>query len=304
MTILNTVSVDLVYLAWIPLGIELFERFFKALKCYDPGIPIKLVIVYNGYKDKREISPFHKKVSEYNSHICEIYIPGYGWDILSYRHAATCLTSDYICFLNTYSQPQVAGWLEALLRPHLSGSGIKLTGASGSFTSAFWCLPPTEPKTGFSRLPIRGWLQRRRYRRFVDRQLRAFPKEHQPFIRTNGFMINRQEFIGLKFPSIVSKFETIEFESGWNSMTRQVINNHGQVGVVGKNGECYAPTDWPTSRTYSSFDQENLLISDNRTDAYQNSDNMRREDMNRRSYGYPPVEHYEPYNGCWNLFKS
>jgi hypothetical protein len=303
MTILSTVSVDLVYLAWIPLGMELFERFLEVLRFYEPGIPLNLTIVYNGYSEKKEINPFREKLKNFKFPVCEIYIQGHGWDITSYRHAATCLTSEYICFLNTYSKPQSKGWLAALLRPHQNGSGVKLTGASGSFTSAFWCLSPTEPKTGFSRLPIRGWLQRRRYRKLVDRQLCAFPKEHQPFIRTNGFMMNRQEFIGLKFPSIVSKFETIEFESGWNSMTRQVINNDGQFGVVGKNGECYASPDWPVSRTYASFDQENLLIADNRTDIYKASSEDQRHDIHNRTYNYPPIDHYEPYKGCWDVFE-
>jgi hypothetical protein len=116
--------------------------------------------------------------------------------------------------------------------------------------------------------------------------------------------MNRERFLRLVFPKIRTKFDTHLVESGWNSITSQVLQEGSQVGVVSAKGRCHVPPEWPASATFYSGGQESLLIADNRTDAYQQAAPEARALLHRAVYVNPPVPHYEPYPGCWKRHRD
>ena len=73
-------------------------------------------------------------------------------------------------------------------------------------------------------------------------------------------------------PKIRSKMDAYKCESGRLSITRQIMNLNKTVLVIGKNGKAYKKEDWWKSNTFWRSNQENLLISDNQTRAYRDSD--------------------------------
>jgi hypothetical protein len=287
-------TVDLVHLVWTPLGMRPFERFLAAYSENPPGLPANLTILFSGFSSAGQLRPYRDHLREAGVSANEVELPGPGFDIASYRAAAARQSGAWICFLNSYSRPLAGGWLEQLLAPQFRDPDLRLTGVGGNLVSAFWHLP-AESTLGFSRLPIRGWLQRRRFRQCVDRQLRDFPPGPGPVIRTNAFALRRDDFLRLRFPVIRTKYETYLFESGWVSMTRQVLGAGYRVAVVGRDGRAYRPPEWPESRTYASGDQGNLLVADNRTDMYQEAGEEQRADMYRAAYCHPPRTDYAPY---------
>lgn len=96
-------------------------------------------------------------------------------------------------------------------------------------------------------------------------QFPAFPNPH---LRTNGFMMRRERFLGLDLPSTPSKFETSLFESGPDSMTARLRARNLNVVVVGADGVAYGIADWWRSNTFRCGDQRNLLVADNHTRAF------------------------------------
>jgi hypothetical protein len=287
-------SVDLVHLVWVPLGLEPFERFLAAHRENSPGLPVKLVVVFSGFTSAAQLRPYTELIGEARMDHHVVELPGPGYDIASYRAAAARLSGEWVCFLNSYSRPLAEAWLTHLLTPQFRNRDLRLTGAGGNLVSAYWHLP-AESTLGFSRIPICGWLQRRRFRRHVDRQLGDFPPCLGPVVRTNAFALRREDFLRLRFPVIRSKYDTLLFESGWVSMTRQVLGAGYRIAVVGRDGRAYPPHEWPDSRTFASGDQENLLVADNRTDEYRQADERRREAFVQAVYTHPPRSDYEPY---------
>jgi len=95
-----------------------------------------------------------------------------------------------------------------------------------------------------------------------------FPLFPNPHIRTSGFMMETADFQSLEFNLNGVKTDSSKFESGFNSLTRQILRKDKGVFVVGANGKGYQIEDWGNSGTFRSLGQENLLITDNRTDDY------------------------------------
>jgi hypothetical protein len=94
----------------------------------------------------------------------------------------------------------------------------------------------------------------------------TFPNVH---LRTNGFLLARENFLRMRPRMIRTKLDAWLFESGRNSMTQQMLRRGLEVLVVGRNGSVYAPDEWGQSVTFWQHKQENLLIQDNRTAAYE-----------------------------------
>ena len=63
-----------------------------------------------------------------------IYLDDIGYDIGSYLEASKLITSEYICFLNTYSEIKAVNWLMYMVTAITQGD-IGLAGATGSYES-------------------------------------------------------------------------------------------------------------------------------------------------------------------------
>src|SRR5262249_11131050 len=108
-----------------------------------------------------------------------------------------------------------------------------------------------------------------------------------PHIRTNAFMIERERFLSLRFWTLMSKSDAYKFESGRNSMTRQIIGQGLKPTVVNRHGEVYETADWKEARTFWTDEQENLLIADNQTLSYSNADQWQRQRLENLAWVHP-----------------
>lgn len=95
--------------------------------------------------------------------------------------------------------------------------------------------------------------------------LSRFSPFPNPHIRSNGFMISRERFLGLKGIEIQTKLDACAFESGVESMTNQIRREGLNAVVVGRSGHGYEVTDWAKSGTFRLGNQENLILNDNQS---------------------------------------
>lgn len=126
-----------------------------------------------------------------------------------------------------------------------------------------------------------------------------YSKFPNPHIRSNGFLVSRNLLLNLYADcEIKTKDDACLFESSDFSLTRKIWELGLKTLLVGKNGVSYDIHDWPKSNTFRLGSQENLLISDNQTRAFDNYCKKERVAMSWISWGDSIGA---PQSGFWNL---
>ncbi len=110
----------------------------------------------------------------------------------------------------------------------------------------------------------------------------SFPAPH---LRSNAFLLDRELMLRLKVGPLLDKDATYLLESGRRSITRQIQRMGLQVLVAGADGGAYAPQDWARSHTFWQGAQENLIVADNQTRAYEHGDEELRRAFSGHAWG-------------------
>ena len=248
----------LIHLVWAPLGLDPLRKFARAYTEHHAGVPHRLIVVYNGFAPGQDRAAWEAILGPLVHD--ELVLGRAVQDVVAYIQAVSQTTADTYCFLNSYSEPLVDGWL-GLLTGHLRDPKVVLVGATGShesfYTSAHWWARP------------------------LRRNFPAFPNAH---LRTNAFAVRRVDLSRIRWPHVSSKARAWRFESGKDGLTRQ-CQRFGEVLVAGRDGRGYAWREWPTSRTFRSGLQDNLLVADNRTRQYESGDPAERAALALRAWG-------------------
>lgn len=250
------------------------KSFLDSYRRNPGGLPHDLMIIFKGFSRPQQLAPYDALLDGMPHR--RMFVRDFGYDVRPYLKAAEDHQYHYFLFLNSFSRLLVPGWLETLYR-YAVRPGVGLVGATGSHQSIL-------TDYHFLKLQIRKkWpaymrplVQLRRYLRyavFIRSHFLPFPNYH---VRTNAFMVARQVLQGLRTKPVLRKWDAYHFESGRHSMTQQVLQGGLSALVVGADGRGYEPRDWPDARTFWISRQENLLVSDNQTRAYdEGSDNLR-----------------------------
>ncbi|MFP3556263.1 hypothetical protein SB861_36945 [Paraburkholderia sp. SIMBA_049] len=96
--------------------------------------------------------------------------------------------------------------------------------------------------------------------------LEGFPRFPNPHVRSNGFILKRADF--LRFVVQPTKKSTYGFESGPDGLSQTLAREGKRLTMVDRNGRYFDQEEWPHARCFRSGNQENLLIADNQTRAY------------------------------------
>jgi hypothetical protein len=99
--------------------------------------------------------------------------------------------------------------------------------------------------------------------------IRLFPPFPNPHIRSNGFMLRREQLLALHPSTTPRKVDASLFESGVDSLTAKVRRRGYSAVVVGRDSHGYEVAEWHKSGTFRLGDQRNLLIADNHTRAFE-----------------------------------
>ena len=123
--------IGVAHLVWGPLGPAPLRRFLDAYRARAAGAEHELVILLNGARPEHR-EPLLHELEAVPHRLLELPQPVQ--DLGAYRFAAARLEYDRLCFMNSYSEPLVDGWL-ARLDAALSEPQAGLAGATGSWAS-------------------------------------------------------------------------------------------------------------------------------------------------------------------------
>ena len=176
---------------------------------------------------------------------------GLGMDLDHYRSAVDHLVAESYCSVKA-SVVLADDWLGLLARA-LANPGVGMVATTGSYES------PNAVRPG---------------------PLRRLRPGHEPFpnphLRTNGFALLRQTILELDWPTGLTKLETVALEGGSRSLTRQVRERGLDTWSSAVTGSATRPFAGAQSGAFRVGEQENLLLSDNRTRHYQEGGRLTR----------------------------
>jgi hypothetical protein len=277
-------SVTVVYLIWIPYGIELFKAFLNSYKKYPAGAEHALMLMFNGVEDDMSMTEYHNYIQQEN-------IP-YEWnkmkegqDLQAYFYAAKMCRTNYILFMNSYSEIKTGNWLLNYLA--VADKFEKVIISSTASCQSHYSNVFINHKIGWEPGKDLNY-HYRKYKLFIKAifywriLFKPFPNPH---LRTNALMINREDYLAVYPGKIVSKFQAYLFESGRRGLTSQFLKKGYQVLVVDKNGTIYKSDKWSISKTFWNYEQENLMVSDNQTRLYDNSSSEQKKKLTRLAWG-------------------
>ena len=115
--------------------------------------------------------------------------------------------------------------------------------------------------------------------------LYKFPEFPNPHIRTTAFLIKRNLLRRFNFLVPESKEACAIFESGYEGLTRKIIDLNLGVCVVGADGVAYSIQDWQKSNTFRSKEEENILISDNHVRGWRETSISKRSLIHELTWG-------------------
>jgi hypothetical protein len=239
-------------------GLAPLQRFLDSYRRYGAGAEHELIVLYKGF-GKEVPADYSRALAGVSQQ--RMFLPDRGFDLQPYFAAVARFDHEYFCFLNSFSRILSADWL-AKLRAPLSSRTAGLVGASGSCES-------------LAALPApKRWI--------TQRFFAPFPNHH---VRTNAFMTAREVLARVSLRPMLFKFLALACESGKDGLTTQV----GRLGldalVVDRNGTVYTKDRWHLSNTFRQSTQEDLLVSDNQTDAYASADAAGRVRLSRLAWG-------------------
>lgn len=270
-----------VHLVWGPLGLAPFETFVTSYAHDDAGTDHDLVLLYNGVADAEA---YRERVAHLRAR--EIVLDEPCMDLAAYIAAAHRLEHERLCFVNSYSEIAVPGWLR-LLDAALDDPTAGAAGAGGSWASPLSYnlfqlgLPGPYARAFASRRAARGafdeiWgrndsgpalfrlhtaLRTARHGSATGR----FPARH---LRTNAFLVDRARLLALDTAPAKTKWDTYRLESGPRSITAQLRAAGTPPVVVDAHGVARRPEDWHRGNVLFQADQQDLIVVDNVTRRY------------------------------------
>ena len=259
-------------------GTEPFRIFLESYLNHQAGIEHTLLIIYKGFSGKSDIAAYENLLAGI-PHTC-LFLSDIGFDLRPYFIAAKKSESKYLCYLNSFSVILDDNWLLKLYT-HIQKSGVGIAGATGSWGSI-------RPDIYIKKKDIPIWkkilrpLVWRLAGIYFSRYFHNFPNAH---IRTNGFMVARDNMIKIKYRLLLFKMHAYFLESGKISITRQIQGFGLSAIVVGKDGIGYDINDWQQSNTFWTQTQSNLLISDNQTRKFNLADSQTRSFLECFAWG-------------------
>jgi hypothetical protein len=268
-------TIAVIHLLRAVYGMEPFRDFIESYKAHRAGIAHELVLLCKGFVGS-ELPPLWRDALGATS-ASPVFVPDTGMDISSYFDLAETLDHRYLCFVNSWSRILDDDWL-AKLHHHVSAPGVGLAGATGAWFSLYTANVIYFRQQAEQRMATAGDESQ------FDMMRPYFPPFPNPYVRSNGFIIERSLFSSLRGTG-ETKIEALMFEMGADGMTRQVRARGLKALVVGRDGRAYEPEAWPASRTFRSGDQENLLVADKRTEMYASAEGMERESLAWSTWG-------------------
>ncbi len=304
-------DIGVVYLCRFAEGDAPVRKFLASYRKHPAGVAHDLHIILKGFPNRDALDAVRVMLDPLLINTVEVDDTGY--DIGSYFAVAAAVANPQLLFLNTFSEILADNWL-ACFANALALPGVGLVGATGSWQSirsgyeAALLRILREPRYYINRYfggtvstsgkniglvdndgPVDISRLVRRMGRISLYPLRVyqFDRYPNPHIRTNAFMIRKDDFLSLRGATFKKKMDAYRFESGRQSMTKQIMAAGLRPVVVDRSGEVYEIPRWKSSSTFWIDAQGNLLIADNQTNSYALGNPQRRSILRNYAWDSP-----------------
>lgn len=281
-------------------GFAPFEVFIASLERCDARLEHDLVLLFKGFAGTRSLRPYLERAAALRP--TRVEVDDDGFDLTAYAAAASALEHERLCFVNSFSEALVPGWL-ALLDAALDDPEVGAAGATGSWAShlsygLYQLGMPGEyaralPGRRAARvamhelagapLPRGGahWLYTLLQTARTARGAGRFPVAH---LRTNAFVIERTRFLDVATRTR-TKWDAYRLESGPHSISARLRDVGTPPVVVDARGAVRAPADWHRADVFFQAGQEDLLVADNRTRSYASATPAQRAVLSAFAWG-------------------
>ncbi|TXS96691.1 class I SAM-dependent methyltransferase [Parahaliea maris] len=274
---MNDSTVAVFYIArGIDAGLNSAKEFVEAWSRHPPEHAHQLYFLAKGWKSELQ----HQKLVQL-AQSCDaklLDLPDTGFDFGAYFRALPQIEEKWVCLMNSYAKPNTPGWLRLLSQSaRTTGNGI--AGATGSWQSLGWSPLKQGSISATAATALSNIINCANWKKF-----QSFPNPH---LRSNGLVIEKcllEQFAkNSKFPK--TKNEAFQLESGINGLSMFALDNHCKLVICGADGKEYPIEKWPFSVTFRSHEQQNLLVTDNRTHEYIASSKNRRRKLADLAWG-------------------
>lgn len=239
------------------------NTFLTSYINYDAGIEHDLILICKGFDKDENLNQLYPLLDKivYTTLIVE----DIGFDLDVYFNSSKVLNYNYYFFTNHYCKILSSNWLLNFYN-YCKLEDVGLVGATASYESIVtnYAHEYKNKKSVFEKIKHAKDIA------VLLFSYNTFPNAH---IRTNAFMISFENICKLRYNKTLTKSLALKLEGGRNSITNQLLKYKLRPVVVGKDGKGYDLKEWAVSNTFRTKEQENLIISDNRTDDYLNSNN-------------------------------
>ena len=282
-------------------GLEPFARFIGSYRRHPAGAEHDLILLLKGFGSE----PVQHLELAAGLGAQTLDVPDAGFDLGSYRRAALALPHRRLALLNSFSTILADGWLGRLAAA-LDAPGAAAAGASGSWgshvshmryenglggpyahvfdareeTHSVFATLAGQPA---SSLASPSLLSRLRSVAVIARQLAGFAEFPAPHLRTNGLLVERDAWLRVCPRAPRDKLAAHRMESGRRGISTR-LRARGELFLAGREG-VFAQDDWPASNTFWQAGQDNLLIGDNQTLAYERGDAVTRRVLSGYAWG-------------------
>lgn len=278
-----------------------FDSFLTSYANNEAGAEHELVLLYNGFSDSQPLHPFRERAGGLARR--EIVLDAPCLDLAAYRQAAAKLEHERLCFVNSYSEVTLAGWL-ALLEAPLAQRRFGASGATGSYGShleydlfqlglrsrygdAFdGRRTAREVMYELSGEPLPGAVEHWFYAlTMVAARRRGAARFPAPHLRSNGFLIDRPLFAEVCSGPARTKWDTYRIESGPGSITARLRSLNRPPVVVDRRGVAREIPEWHRGDVFLQAAQDDLLITDNQTQCYAGASRRQRAVLSASAWG-------------------
>jgi hypothetical protein len=314
---LSLADIGVVYLCRFADGEAAVRTFVQSYRAHAAGVTHDLHGILKGFPDLPSLASARALFAGLPVNFIELEDIGY--DIGSYFAATKVVSDRRLIFFNTFTELLADDWLKKF-DTALSLPGVGIVSATGSWQSLSsyyevlvrlgWHEIGRICTTWFSRrnrhtqdspaarglrarngVPKAASLGRGLYLLLrLDRYLRylyQYGRYPNPHVRSNAFMIERDRFLSLHPSSFEKKIDAYRFESGRQSMTKQIIAQGLRPVLMDRNGCVYDISEWESSSTYWVDQQANLIAADNRTRQYEKGSQERRRRLQDYAWVHP-----------------
>lgn len=236
-----------VYLARRLDGLGVFGRFIESYKKFPDETPHDLLIIFKGFSNGELKAPYYQMLNGVS--FLEIDKSDTGFDIGSFRKACEQFSYAYYLFLGSFCRILSSNYLTKLLNGLQSAPRAGVVGPSGSWE--------------------RGVAA-------------AFPNYH---VRTCSFLMCRRVLAQVRWPIVLTKADAWEFEHGARGLSQQVMGIGLEPYIVRSDGRWCRKEEWPTSETFRSAEQAQLMIADKWSDLWASGDKERRRNHELLAWG-------------------